>query len=476
MIKESDMFREQKDLLEYQLEKLGVSTEKLRDATKELSGDRGYVRTEEREMSDIAADKKQKAEEQLKEQELKKQKVIAVGEGSEDVKIIQGAQAEVEESYHEKLSRQQQEIIKQYEILLQQQQNHLVEQEQLLKQHRQQQQKQQKQQPQQGQTWSEVIGGIRASSGKEKPSTSRRAGTIDNFLSRKGMTYLPPDVKKDITENVELSEDVTETVEEDVIITEVTKKTETVKYIPTKVPGIENYVLVQAPRTKTTVKRSLVAGPIPEKLRDPTKFYCKKCPCFYTRPNELARHKKRNCLKEDPEYFCNVCHRGFFYENTVCQHYYHEHRDIVLWHCKKCNEGFHYKSNRSKHRHACPNKDGADIYPGSASYNEELEETFKPKTAIPVKIPTDPQPEDPQPEDPQPEDQPLVVEDQLLEVEDQPQQVSQIETETAVGNIAESGTDILNRLAAGQVIGNVEDTDKPKVKKEEMEVEMEFDD
>ena len=113
---------------------------------KELSGDRGYVRTEEREMSDIAADKKRKAEEQLKEQELKKQKVIAVGEGSEDVKIVQGAQAEAEETYHQKLSRQQQEIIKQYEILLQQQQNRLVEQEQLLEQHRQQEQKQQKQQ------------------------------------------------------------------------------------------------------------------------------------------------------------------------------------------------------------------------------------------------------------------------------------------------------------------------------------------
>ena len=232
MIKESDMFREQKDLLEYQLEKLGVSTEKLRDAMKELSGDRGYVRTEEREMSDIAADKKRKAEEQLKEQELKKQKVIAVGEGSEDVEIIQGAQAEVEETYHQKLARQQQEIIKQYETLLQQQQNRLVEQEQELEQHRQQEQKQQ--QLQQGQTWSEVIGGIRASSGKQKPSTSRRAGTIDNYLSVKGMTYLPPDVKKDITENVEISEDFTETVEEDVIITEVTKKMETVKYIPTK--------------------------------------------------------------------------------------------------------------------------------------------------------------------------------------------------------------------------------------------------
>ena len=158
----------------------------------------------------------------------------------------------------------------------------------------------------------------------------------------------------------------------------------------------------------------------------------------------------------------------------MCEHYYHEHTDIVLWHCKKCNEGFHYKSNRSKHRHACPNKDGADIYPGCAPYNEELEETFKPKTAIPGKIPTDPQPDD-QPED-QPEDQPLVVEDQLLEVEGQPQQVSQIEIEMAVGNIAETGTDILNRLAAGQVIGNVEDNDEPKVKKEVMEVEMEFDD
>ena len=58
MIKESDHFREQKDLLEDELEKLGVSAEKLRDATKELSGDRGHVRTEEREMSDIAKDKK----------------------------------------------------------------------------------------------------------------------------------------------------------------------------------------------------------------------------------------------------------------------------------------------------------------------------------------------------------------------------------------------------------------------------------
>ena len=77
-----------------------------------------------------------------------------------------------------------------------------------------------------------------------------------------------------------------------------------------------------------------------------------------------------------------------------------------------------------------------------------------------MKIPTNPQPQA------QPDDQPLVV-------EDQPQQ---IETETAVGSIAETGSEILDRLAAGQVIGNVEDDEEPKVKKEEIEVEMDFDD
>ena len=66
MIKDSDMFREQKNLLEYQLEKLGVNAEKLKEATQELEGDRGYVQTEEREKLDKEKDKKRKAEEEMK--------------------------------------------------------------------------------------------------------------------------------------------------------------------------------------------------------------------------------------------------------------------------------------------------------------------------------------------------------------------------------------------------------------------------
>ena len=40
------------------------------------------------------------------------------------------------------------------------------------------------------------------------------------------MTFLNRDVKKELSENVKVSEDVTEPVEEYVIITEVTKKTD----------------------------------------------------------------------------------------------------------------------------------------------------------------------------------------------------------------------------------------------------------
>ena len=204
---------------------------------------------------------------------MKKQKVISVGEGAEgdkDVEFIEvEGEGEVEETYDQKLARQQCEIINQYETLLQQQQNHLIEQEQILARHKQQEQSQQ----QQRQEWHQ-----QSTTVKQKPSTSGGAGRIDKYLSGKGLTYLPESVKKELAD-IEISEDVQPT-EEDVIITEVTKKTETVKYIPTKVPGIENFVLVQAPKTKSTAKRSSVAGPVAKSLEDPTKFYCDKCPCF----------------------------------------------------------------------------------------------------------------------------------------------------------------------------------------------------
>ena len=94
--------------------------------------------------------------------------------------------------------------------------------------------------------------------------------------------------------------------------------------------------------------------------------------------------------------------------------------------------------------------------------------------AIAVKIPTDGQP--------QAEDQPqgeAEDEPQQQQEEDQPQQqVGQTETEIMVAGLGgETGSDILNRLASGQILGSVIDVDdESKVVKEEMEIEMHFDD
>ena len=384
MIYESDKIRKQKETMEYQLEKIGVNIDRIKKATEELKEDRGYVRTGDREKYDEEQDRKRKADETLREQEEKKQKTITVGEGEEVILI--------EEDHEQKLARQQQEIIRQQEILLQNQEQHILNQETRIR--RMEEQKLQPQQP-----FSQTMS---TSSRFKKPIATGGAGTIDKFLSAKGMRFMPKClVKQEPTEEEE---------DEDVMITEVTKKTETVKYLPKAVPGIENLVLVQVPKSKTTAKRSSKAGPVPEDLQDPKRFYCDKCEAHYKRPDELTRHKKKNCLKEDPEYFCEECGKGFFYENTVREHYYHIHTDIMLWHCTRCGEGFHFKSNKSKHRNACPNKNGPEIYQPRAPFDEKLEETFKPKTAIPVSIPPQAQPDpQPKPEDKpkdQPEDQP----------------------------------------------------------------------
>ena len=154
----------------------------------------------------------------------------------------------------------------------------------------------------------------------------------------------------------------------------------------------------------------------------------------------------------------------------------------MLWHCTRCGEGFHFKSNKSKHRNACPNKNRPEIYQPRAPFDEKLEETFKPKKAIPVSIPPqaqpDPQPKledkpEDQPKD-QPEDQPEdQTEEQFVVVDDD----NQHETEAAVSSIGGEG--LLNMLSRGQIPGGtLEDDDEPEnvVKKEHLDMEMKFDD
>ena len=117
---------------------------------------------------------------------------------------------------------------------------------------------------------------------------------------------------------------------------------------------------------KGSSKRLSKGGPVPKGRQDPKRFYCDQCECNYNQPDELTRHKRKDCGKKEPDFFCEECGKGFFQENGVREHYYHQHTDIVLWFCTKCGEGFHFKSNKSKHKMACPNPNGPDKFQGRA--------------------------------------------------------------------------------------------------------------
>ena len=273
---------------------------------------------------------------------------------------------------------------------------------------------------------------------------------------------------------VEEEDDNGDGKEEEVIITEVTQKTETVKYLPKTVPGLENLVLVPLPKTIGSSKRSSKGGPVPKGRQDPKRFYCDQCKCNYNWLDELTCHKRKDCGKKEPDFFCEECGKGFFQENGVREHYYHQHTDIVLWFCTKCGEGFHFKSNKSKHKTACPNPNRPDKFQGRAPYNEEIEATFKRRQAIPVQIP---QPQDEvKPTDqvavPQVQDQPQAQEQPQVQKEEK--SAYELETDKAVEAIG--GGELLNIMSGGVIpdviVVHEEETEvKPNV----LEVEMQFD-
>ena len=240
------------------------------------------------------------------------------------------------------------------------------------------------------------------SSTSVKQSTSGR-GVIEKYVPAHLLKYIPSKDKPEGEDVINVDDDdeddqekgnVEQGIEEgEVLVTSVTKKTETIQYIPKILAGVQQHVvLVETPKRKTTSKRSSKAGPIAEELQDKTRFYCKNCPCHYSNRDDLVRHEKNDCGKEDPDFFCDECNAGYFSENTVREHYYHAHTDIKLWRCKKCNEGFSFKANRSRHKNACPNKNGPEIHEGRSHYDEKLEQTFKRKIAIPVQVPPNQQP------------------------------------------------------------------------------------
>ena len=298
------------------------------------------------------------------------------------------------------------------------------------------------------------------------------------------LRFLTQCVKKEPEEEQEDDNGDGDGEEDEVIVMEVTQKTETFKYLPKSVAGLENLVLVPLPKMKGSSKRSSKGPPVPKGRQDLKRFYCDQCECNYNQPDELTHHKRKDCGEKEPEFFCEECGKGFFHKNGVREHYYHQHTNMFLWYCTKCGQGFHFKSNKSKHKTACPNPNGPDKFEGRLPYDKAIEATFQKRQAIPVQIPqqqdegelTD---QDVVQDQPLTQDQPLAQAQPLAQdqpkAEEQPQGKSTYELETEKAVEAIGGGELLNIIAGGVIPDAiVVPEEEPEAKPDILEVEMEF--
>ena len=271
--------KERKKQIEHKLGKLGVNVEKMQEASDLL--ERPYCHTKEREEKDKEEELKRKAEEEAAECKSKKVKVIPLVKGKvapemihEDIPV---EEEEEEENYENKVKRQQKEIIQKQEILLQTAESQLMSaqqtiatQERMLKEHEYMNHEQ------------------NVKEGQPSPSTStyRVGGTymIDKFLKLKALSFLKgKEMKKEKVEVADDDDDQVIIVEDEVL-----EQKQVFRYVPKVVPEVENLVLVPTQPKKSTKLHTLTLGPVHEKLQDPRKFYCNRCPSEHKRKDEIA--------------------------------------------------------------------------------------------------------------------------------------------------------------------------------------------
>ena len=400
LIKESDDLNCQKNVLTNQLLQLGLSAERIKEIT-DMKREREYCRTTEREEIDKANERKRKAEEE-KWDKAKKQKVVATVEGEEqpDYEIPTSEKAKQTEEHDSKMSRQQKEIIEQQEKIIQRQEEELIRRQQLINIQEQ---------------------SMRCEPIVVQPGTSGirtgGQGTIDRYLSPSDLQYLrnkpsstvPCRQVQEIHGIAPPQVQPTQVQPGDVIISEPfltqetqqqplqqpqqqpqqvpSKESQPTVYVP-KVVKSSHIVLIPTPAKKSTPLRSGTAGPVPEDLRDSSRFYCNNCKGNYRTKDELTRHQQNVCGKKVPEYICDSCDKAYFWPNPLREHYYKEHVKVVMYHCPRCNKPFNYANKLSVHsRRNCPNKDGPEIYQRMIDLDEKLEEKFKPKVPLEIQNP-----------------------------------------------------------------------------------------
>ena len=429
VIKEADNLMEMKHEIENRFKESGIEVEKITEAGK--TKPREYVRTEEREKSDLEKDRKRKREIEEKEKEhesrSKKTKLLLIGPSGEKMENVEEDVPDDENKTHDqKLTEQQSQIIREYEEIMQKQQEEINRQageiskwEQYKKniQVHAEKQKVEKERvkTEKGvettkQTLSQPIA-IPASTrsipitSHFKPvatptTTSKKPpkGSVESLLSPHALKHLKAlnikkepestgydfggviivddpteEAKPQFTTTDETPATVPESKKEGIIITPVTPESATIE------KGVSSAVF------KSTGLRSGLTRPVPDKLKSDGRFYCKNCKSHYSRRDELLNHEKNNCMKEEREFVCPACPAGYYSEMSIREHYYKIHLNKHLHFCTKCGEGFFHKSGKSTHMsQKCPQKDGPKKYKGRLDYDPELEKFFKRRVRIPV--------------------------------------------------------------------------------------------
>ena len=451
MMEQSEDMIQNKELLEYKLVCLGVSSEKIKDAG-EIQ-ERGFIRTEEREKLHRERAQKRKREQEeveMKEREAKKQKVIPVDEYGNRRKSYEQAEqkddddddgGDVDDDFRDKRAKQQQDLLKSQEKIMHRQDRELEQKEKrirelqrmLAKEKSKKQTEELIEIPDDDDNGNEDddeefnLSKVKTEP-KVEPSGSRSGGYKLERENPALLKWLPGFTEKahEIQPPTPVSEQKTRI------------------YIPQQQED-KSIVLMEHIPIKSTERRSGKTQPVPKGRHKKNKFYCEKCKSEFSRKDSLTSHIKWDCLQEIRQFICEECHAAFFSDTSVREHYYLTHLKTDLYFCPKCGQGFAHKSRKSAHRKsgACPNKDDEDQFPGRAPVDEKLEATFKHRVKMPVEI-TEAQVQDPnapqqlEEEDKQQQQQPVGVEGLLAgDPSETPFATATSEDLSAVANILE---------------------------------------
>ena len=417
LIEQSDEFIKQKKFLEFKMEKLGIRTEQIEAYTEDMT-DRPWCRTAEREREDEEeANRKRQLEEDKRESDAKKQRIMPTVEGHDNPEFLSPSKRNEDLEHDELLKTQQQEILRGHELTIQKQEQALMAQEKTIQYQKEMLEKLQEQlralHPQQPTAIVEEVDCPSTSttiqSGSSTQKVYRRGGTatIDRILRPDLMRYLPshhsqPDVQQD---DVVIAEDIpgftTSRTDVPVLPSQLQVPQQVEAAVPSQIqePAVpppippklyvpklgegETLILLPTKMKKPTKLRSSTT-PVPEELQDDDLFYCENCEGKYTTRDELNRHVANTCGIKVAEYFCDECPSSFYWKNPLREHYYKMHVKKFLYKCTKCGKGFNWKSRIPDHNRKCPKKDGEDIYEYKLPFDEEIEKKFVKRKAVPA--------------------------------------------------------------------------------------------